>query len=125
MPTVDVVPNTNKLTTDEVLLEKLTVPQAVKYFPPIFCNSNVHYRVQKSLSFEPILNHINPLQSHILSVKDPFQYYPSIYNKVFHIVFSFSFPHQNSVCTNSLPCTVHMPPPQPMQLDCSNCTIYR
>ena len=36
MPAVDVVPTTNKLITDAVLFEKLTVPQLVKNIPEYF-----------------------------------------------------------------------------------------
>jgi hypothetical protein len=46
MPAVDVVPTTNKLITDAVFLDKLTVPQLDKNVPIIFCNSKVHYRVK-------------------------------------------------------------------------------
>jgi hypothetical protein len=46
MPAVDVVSTTNKLITDAVLLEKLTVPQLVKNVPVIFCNFKVHYSVK-------------------------------------------------------------------------------
>jgi hypothetical protein len=46
MPAVDVVPTSNKLTKDAVLLETLTVSQLVKNVPVIFCNSKVHYSVK-------------------------------------------------------------------------------
>ena len=36
MPAVDVVPTTNKLITDAVLFEKLTVLQPIKNVPEIF-----------------------------------------------------------------------------------------
>jgi hypothetical protein len=72
MLAVDVVPTTNKLITDAVLFEKLTVSQLVKNFPECFRNSKVRYIVTKSRLFFPAFNQINPVHGHILSVQDGF-----------------------------------------------------
>ena len=57
MPAVDVVPTTNKLITDAVLFEKLTVPQLVKKSPN-FLQLHCSLQCYKGLLFLPTLNHI-------------------------------------------------------------------
>jgi len=71
MPAVNVVPTTNKLITDAVLLENLTVSQLVK-LPPTFLQLQNSLLCSKIQSFVPILKQITPVHGPILSVKDPF-----------------------------------------------------
>jgi len=51
MPAVDVVPTTNKLTTDAVLLDKLTLSQLVKNFHEFFATQNLLLRKKTPLFF--------------------------------------------------------------------------
>ena len=95
MPSVHVLPTTNKVITDAVLSEKLTVPKLVKNLPEFFCHSTVHYSAitTRYLSLpsarsiqSTVISYL--LNTHFNIILPSTQRFPSG-------LFSFRFPHQN------------------------------
>ena len=126
MPAVDVLPTSNKVITDAVLSEKLTVPELVKIIPEFFCYSTVHYSVitARYLSLpsarsiqSTVISYL--LNAHFNIILPSTQRFPSG-------LFSFRFPHQNSVSTTPLLSTPILSavrptcPAEPVLLDCHN-----
>ena len=74
--------------------------------PRILFSPNVHYPIENSPSFLPILNQISPVQASILFLENPFQYYFTI--SVFHAV---CFLQVSPSCSCLLPHTCQMSRP--------------
>lgn len=94
---------------EQSLLYKLTVPQLVKKFPHVLWNPQVHYHVHNSLSLLPIHSQITPVYIlpsvfFIVHSNTNLPFTPTSSN----MSFSFTFPHQNSVCISLIPHTCHM-----------------
>lgn len=94
---------------EQSLLDKLTVPQLVKKFPHVLWNPQVHYHVHNSLSLLPIHSQITPVYIlpsifFIVHSNTNLPFTPTSSN----MSFSFTFPHQNSVCISLIPHTCHM-----------------
>ena len=94
-----------------VLLEKLTVLQLVKKFPPTSRNPKVHYRTHKRPPPVAILGQLNPVHiptSHLLEIH-PNIIHPSTPTSP-HWSLSLRFPHQDPIHPLPHPYAPHAQP---------------
>jgi hypothetical protein len=62
---------------------------AIQEIPRMLWNLKIYYRIHKNLPPVPVLSHIDAVRAPLTLLRDPFQYYPPIYARVFQVV---SFP---------------------------------